>query len=272
MLTEIRVSNPRRTDLAQLQLPLFGQTSFPIAFVDGLGPPKAELSSSKYSNLDEDHFQSSRVGARNIVLTLELAPSYSINEDAQDLRERLYNYFSPKATVNLEFHTTKGTRYISGVVESCEPPMFVQIPAIQISIMCYDPFYRAGAPTVVSSNVGTGALLNVANNGNVAVGFELKAVMASVGTEFLVSLDGSQERPVHIAYAFPIAKTINVNTNARLKDSKIVTPATSLLPYLVAGSGWPRLQPGPNPLLVRYVDGSGTNNLTVTFTERFSGL
>ena len=272
MLTEIRASNPRRTDLAGLHLPLFGATTFPISFVDGLGPPKAEMSSSKYANLDEDHYQGSRVGARNIVLTLELAPSYSLNQDAEDLRTQLYKYFAPKNTVNLEFITTKGTRYISGVVESFEPPMFVQVPAVQISIMCYNPFFNAGTPVVFASNVGTGSVFNITNNGNVPVGFELTAVMASAGTEFLVSLVGSQERPVQIAYAFPSAKTINVNTNARLKDAKIVTPATSLLPYLVAGSGWPRLQPGLNPLLVRYVNGSGTNNLTVTFTERFIGL
>lgn len=272
MLTEIRAANPRRTELAQLRLPMFGQTSFPISFVDGLGPPKAEHTSSKYANLDEDHYQGSRVGARNIVLTLELAPSYSLNQKVADLRAKLLQYFSPKNTVDLEFLTTSGTRYISGVVESFDAPMFVQIPAVQISILCYSPFFRAAAPVVVSSNVGTGAVFNVTNGGNVPVGFELTAVMSSVGNEFIASINGSTERPVHVSATFAAAQTLKVNTNPRLKDARNVTSNSSLLPFLVSGSGWPVLQPGVNPLLVRYTNGSGVNNLTVTFTERFSSL
>lgn len=273
MLIEIRMSNSRRTDLPQVSLPLFGQTRFPISFVDGLGPVKAEISSSPYSNLDEDHFQSSRVGTRNIVLTLELVPSYHSGEDPEDLRSELYGYLSPKSRVDLEFHTTKGVRHISGVVEAFESPLFVQVPAVQVSILCHNPFFTSGEIKTFSTTVPYGTNFDVVNEGTADTGLALVASMSTTGTEFIFSNHSfSDERPLHLNYIFDtVGDSIRIDTNPRQKQVTLL-PNVNLLPYTTVGSGWPRLQPGANSLSLGYTSQTGTVIASIEFMERFVGL
>lgn len=272
MLTEIRISNPRRTDLPEVSLPLFGQTRFPISFVDGLGPVKAEISSSPYANQDEDHFQSSRVGARNIVLTLELVPSYSSGESPEDLRNELYGYLAPKNHVDLKFQTTKGPRYISGVVEAFESPLFVQVPAVQVSILCHNPFFTNGEIKTFSTTVAYGTTFDVVNEGTVDTGLTLLASMSTAGTEFIFSNESfSNESPLRLNYNFNAAGSIFIDTNPRQKQVKLMQN-TALLPYMTLGSGWPKLQPGVNSLTIGYLDLAGNVDATIEFMERFVGL
>lgn len=273
MLTEIRISNPHRTDLDDVRLPLFGQTKFPISFVDGLGPVKAEISSSPYANQDGDHFQSSRVGARNIVLTLELVPSYSSGEDPEDLRNRLYGVLAPKSQVDLVFFTTNGLRYISGVVESFESPLFVQVPAVQVSILCHDPFFTGGSK-VFTETVPYGNIFYVWNEGTATTDLTLTATMSTAGSEFIFSNESfSDEKPLHINHIFNTAGSIYIVTNFGRKQVRMVTsPHTNLLPYMTLGSGWPTLRPGMNALSIGYSNVTGNVSAKIEFVERFVGL
>lgn len=272
MLTEIRISNPNRTDLTDMSLPLFGQTKFPISFVDGLGPVQAEISSSPYANQDGDHFQSSRVGTRNIVLTLELVPSYSSGEDPEDLRNELYGILAPKSHVDMEFFTTNGLRRISGVVESFESPLFVQVPAVQVSILCHDSFFNSGEIKTFSATVPYGTTFDVVNEGTADTGLILLASMSTIGTEFIFSNHSfSNEGPLRLNYDFNEIGDIRINTNPRQKQVTLL-PNVNLLPYLPFGSGWPKLQPGVNSLSIGYTSQTGTVIADIEFMERFVGL
>lgn len=273
MLTQIRISNPHRTDLDDVALPVFGPTKFPISFVDGLGPVKAEISSSPYANQDGDHFQSSRVGARNIVLTLELVPSYSSGEDPEDLRSELYGVLAPKSHVDLVFYTTNGVRYISGVVESFESPLFVQVPAVQVSILCHDPFFTGGIKTV-DVTAPYDSTVYVMNEGSATAGLTLTATMSTAGSEFIFSNESfSDEKPLHINHIFNTPGSIYIGTNFGQKQVRLASsPYTNLLPYMTLGSGWPRLRPGMNALSIGYSNVTGSVDARIEFVERFVGL
>ena len=273
MLTQIRISNPHRTDLDDVALPVFGPTKFPISFVDGLGPVKAEISSSPYANQDGDHFQSSRVGARNIVLTLELVPSYSSGEDPEDLRNELYGVLAPKSSVDLVLYTTNGIRYISGVVESFESPLFVQVPAVQVSILCHNPFFTGGIK-VFEATTPYDTPVYVMNEGTASTGLTLRANMSTAGSEFIFSNDSfSDEKPLHINHIFNAAGSIYIDTNFGRKQVRLLTsPYSNLLPYAALGSGWPRLRPGMNALSISYSNVTGSVDARIEFVERFVGL
>lgn len=273
MLTEIRIANPHRTDLDDVILPLFGQTKFPISFVDGLGPVKAEISSSPYANRDGDHFQSSRVSARNIVLTLELVPSYSSGEDPEDLRNELYGHLAPKSSVDLTLFTTKGLRRISGVVESFESPLFVQVPAVQVSILCHDPFFTGGVK-VFEPTLSYGSHVYIMNEGTASTGLTLRANMSTAGSEFIFSNDSFyDEKPLHISHIFNASGSIYIDTNPMRKQVRLLTPPnTNLLPYTALGSGWPTLHPGVNALTIGYSNVTGNVDARIEFMERFVGL
>ena len=268
MLTEIRVVNPDRTDIPELDIPLFNPSRFPVSFIDGLAPVKAEVSSSRFASIPGEHFQGSGVGKRNIVLTLELLPSYSLNEDAADLRAELYSYFAPESRVNLEFITSKFTRHISGVVEAFEAPLFVQVPTVQVSILCFDPYFKAPAPRTVNATTANSGTTMITNAGSVPVGFTSTVTLSSAGSEYVVS---NGPETMRASYVFPAGSVVNLST-VPMEKNLALQSGKSLLPNIAGGSAWPTLKPGVNNLVTRMTNGTGNNTVSVTFTERFAGL
>lgn len=107
--------------------------------IDGLGPVKATVVTSSFASMDGVQFQSIRREARNIVIKLDLEPDYS-SDSVQDLRDRLYAFFMSKMAISLRFIRSEGLEVdIDGYVESCEPDIFSQEPAVNISVICTNP-------------------------------------------------------------------------------------------------------------------------------------
>src|SRR6187431_1368607 len=78
------------------------EEGFIISDIDGLDPVKATIVSSAFAKLDGEVFQSARREKRNIILSLDLEPDYSIGS-VQSLRNKLYQFFMPKSRVMLRF-------------------------------------------------------------------------------------------------------------------------------------------------------------------------
>ena len=60
-----------------------------ISQIEGLGPPKATVNTSDMATNDGSLFNSSRVGQRNIVLTL----GFLFNPTIEDSRQKSYKFF-----------------------------------------------------------------------------------------------------------------------------------------------------------------------------------
>ena len=127
---------------------------------------KATLNMTPMVGADGELFNSSRVGTRNIVITVK------INGDVETNRLNLYRYFQTKEPVRVFYKNESHNVVIGGYVETVECDMFSNAEQAQISIICPDPYFEDYAdPTEVTGL--TGSDLNVTNNGNAECGFVL---------------------------------------------------------------------------------------------------
>lgn len=113
------------------------RSGFNVKKITGLGPPKATINATEISTNDGSLFNSSRVGNRNIVLTLVFVSETSI----EDVRLESYKLFPVKKRVRLDIETDNRKAYTYGYVESNPPEIFSKSESTQVSIICPDPYF-----------------------------------------------------------------------------------------------------------------------------------
>lgn len=154
-----------------IELPLSGTTSpYFVKNIDGLGPVKADITTSTYVTKDGGSFQNARGTIRNIVMQIGLNPSYALTDDPfGELRRALYLYFAPKSKVTMEFLSTNmETVFIEGWVESFDPTIFAKDPDMTVSIICPDPYFSSLIPELTFRE-GSGGI-SLSNSGTVESG------------------------------------------------------------------------------------------------------
>lgn len=272
MLLEIQISNTERPDLAPINLPLFEDNRFRVTFVDGLNPVKADVATESYALLNRDFIENTRVGSRNIVLTLELVPDYSINQTVQDLRDELYQVMSPMDNLLIRLRTDKGTWFAWGVVESFDAPLFVQDPAVQLSILCEDPYFRGGVRTHSASNPN-GMSWVIFYGGKHSSPFTLTATPGAAATGFELRVKSSNRDDIFSASGFyPSGRPVVINTLPGEKSFQI--NGETSLNRITAASAWPALHAGSNTVIVKFAGQSSTiqNSLQISYQERVPGI
>src|SRR4051794_37798090 len=89
--------------------------------VEGLGPVKAEISSTPFATGRGELYQGSSTGKRNLAFTLGLNPNWD-DQTMSSLRQLLYRYFMPEEWVKIRFFSDHlPTCDIEGYVEGFEP-------------------------------------------------------------------------------------------------------------------------------------------------------
>lgn len=114
-----------------------------IKSISGLGPVKAELVTSKKASGDGVNYSQSNIGSRNLVFSLGLSEVGA--KTIEDVRRDVYDYFPinrKTSPTDFIFSTDRGDRIISGYVESVEPEIFSKDPAMQVSVICVDPYFK----------------------------------------------------------------------------------------------------------------------------------
>lgn len=136
-ITKFDVTN-RRGNILTLSM-IDEDAQYLVNDIDGLQPTQATLSSSSYSGVDGEIFQSAKRAARNIKIKLDLEPDYA-TDTYTSLRQNLYRFFLPKSQITLRFYQDTGLYVdIVGIVEDFSTPLFDQDPSVTISVMCYQP-------------------------------------------------------------------------------------------------------------------------------------
>lgn len=235
---------------------------FQITNIDGLGFVKADLASSGRTNTPGEILTGKSVGKRNIVIDFRLNPNWA-TQSVADLRRILYKYFRPTDDVELTFNSDEAPTQVNifGTVESMEPEMFTQEPIIQVSILCYEPNFRALDPIVHAGTTAAYQTVSLDNPGIEAVGFEILftpiAADDVVGTIKLddpvyatnpvlhfTGVDTDVNQPVRIS-------TVYGDRFAQVQHASYpvnTTVIASLLPLMVSGSRWPQVPPGTSLL------------------------
>lgn len=272
-----------------LELPMFDVTSpYIVTDVSGLEPVKAELSSSPFATRDGSQFQSSRRVPRNIVLKVGIENGYG-TKSVRDLRTNLYNVCMPQSRVTLRFFMDNALfATIVGIVETCDTSLFSRDPEVTISFMCFDPDFLAPSDTVVLGSAipkamdEHGYFQHIDYRGTTPTGLRLQmttnAPLRSLALSARPSLAGSARA---LAFTAPDSSVASFPTGSELDiitvpgSKKAVAGGTgggrSMLPMLVRGSIWFKINPGTNYILVKH-DGPSILTYKLTYRTRHGGL
>lgn len=120
------------------------EENYQVVKIEGLDPPKANIITSEFANGDGSSFQSSKMGNREIVITVY------INGEVQKNRERLYKYFRSKEWCKIYYKNDTRNVYIEGYVQAFDVSAFVKKQVAQISILCPNPYFK-DMQTIVQS-------------------------------------------------------------------------------------------------------------------------
>lgn len=149
MIKSITVTN-YLGDSIELVLARPELSGFAIKSITGLGPGKANINTTELSTTDGGLYNSARLPARNIVISLE----YLWLDSIEEIRQKSYKYFPIKKKVKLSFLTDNRKAEIEGYVESNDPTIFSKNEGSDISIVCPNPFfYSVEKDTTVFSGV-----------------------------------------------------------------------------------------------------------------------
>jgi len=255
----------------------------------GLEPVGADIITSALGMVDGDKYNGSRVGARNIVLTVYIGGNVEQN------RIRLYKFFAPKSNVKLYY--ANGTRevYAEGYVETLECNQFALPCTAQISIICPRPYLSAIESIVQDitntidlfefpfaieeegkefSTLDGSGYVNMHNSGDVSTGaiFRIFAQSPVVGANIYNAITNEYFK---ITGTIDAGDTVTINTNAgnkRLTITKSTGETVNALHRRAAGSTWLQLAVGDNYIAYTADDGDAAMSVSVEHNNLFVGV
>lgn len=250
-----------------------------IRNIEGLGPVKADITTTGYATGRGEISTGSSMLKRNIVLTFGLTPNW-VDQTITSLRHLLYAYFMPEIPVHLRFYLDElPSVYIDGIVESLEPNIFSQDPEIQISILCLKPDFIDVDETVLSGPIVSGTPEATINYiGTISTGFKVQITtpLDPYSGDFTIrnTVRGKNHDFVMLAADVNIHDLIELETtrtqrylrNVSVSDGSFIT----LLGKIGPDSEWPELLPGTNVISI-ITDAVGLN-YTLRYFNRFGGL
>lgn len=143
MIKYVRVTNYKDETLS-IDIYNSATSGVNIRKIDGLGPVKANITTTAIVSGDGDIYNSARADKRNIVLTLGfvITPNLDLNT-IEDVRQMSYKYFPLKSLVKINIETDNRSLYTYGYVESNEPDIFSDDETCQVSIICPDSYFTS---------------------------------------------------------------------------------------------------------------------------------
>ncbi len=148
MITAIKTTNHLNESLT-LELMRPEESGFIVLRIDGLGPPKAEISLTERAGADGSLYNSGRATPRNIVLSLKFYPG----QDIEALRQQSYKYFPLNKPIMFEVQAVNRIAHATAYVEANEPDIFSKEEGCVITLMFPDSYLydTIGSFTVFSS-------------------------------------------------------------------------------------------------------------------------
>lgn len=144
---------------------LSSNSNYSVVGISGLNPPTSTMSTASITTNDGSILNNARIESRNLVFNIIL------EGNIESARINLYKYFRVKQKCKIYYKNGSRDVYIEGYVENFEDDFFVQRQEVQISVMCYQPFFNAAQDLVIDLSV-------------ILAAFEFPFDIASTGKEF----------------------------------------------------------------------------------------
>lgn len=246
-----------------------------ITDITGLDPVAADIVSTSYGTADGAQYQSARRDPRNIVMKLGFNPDY-VATSMQQLRWKLYKVCMPKSKVTLKFYMNDGTVLeIGGRVETLESALFARKPEASISIICFDPDFKASDTTYMHGATVTGSVLTeIDYEGTMPTGVVFWLFVDRNINTFLIHFEDSNGNLEEMNITLPLVANdiLEVSTVPGDKHVRKVTPGASesVLWAMDAASSWVKLQTGVNN--VRVVASGDPIDYQIEYVARYGGL
>lgn len=267
---------------------LTGNPDYDVLSVSGLNPAPAEISTTPVSGIDGVRYNSARLGARNIVIRL------NINGDIEQKRIELYKYFRVKHPVRIYYKNDTLDVYIDGYIETFENDFFTMLQQPQISIICPDPYFKNISEseinfesvtalftfpfTIDSNGIPFSSLNDVTaqyfNAGNVATGGIITFTALANGVKNPAFYNNTNGTFFGVDITMQSGDIITINTQHGEKSVKLNRSGTvtSIVGNRTTGSVWIVFEPGENE--IRYGADENQNSLRcgLSSVQRFEGV
>lgn len=274
MITRVEVRNNQG---ALLNLQLDDDTdSIHVLDIDGLGPVKATLVSSSFAQLPGEQLNSKRRETRNIKFQLGLNPDPAALESYESLRFQLYEFFMSETDVSLRFFTDGGlTVDILGTVETCDPTIFDQEPAMQVSIMCFNPDFFDPTPVHLTGDTTSGSTTTpIVYDGHIETGVIFTLNVDRTLTEFTLyhTLPSGEIRSMDFSGDLASGDVLTISTVRGSKSVTLVRSgiSSSMLWAIPPQSTWMSLVRGVNQFRA-YATGAAIP-YTLDYTKKYGAL
>lgn len=270
------------------QLQLTQNSNYSVTGVEGLPPPTANINTAVNANFDGSTYRSSRLNARNIVITL------AIEGDAETNRINLYQYIKAKKQCTVYYQNGSRDVSIVGYVESLEVAIFEEKETAQISIICPRPYFADVIQTVLDmsaisglfefpfsipeegiefSTLTVGTESTVQNLGDVETGAVI--VFHATGpasNPVIYNVDTGESFKVNISMSAGDLVIIDTINGEKGVTSVINGVTTNIINSVEMGSSWLQFESGANTML--YNADALPENLQcyITFNNLYEGV
>lgn len=269
-------------------LELTHNDAYSVTKIDGLGPPLATINTTPMAGGDGSSFNSSSINNRNIViyLTIDREPEYN--------RRRLYRYFRNKRKCRLFYKNSSLDVYIDGYVEDVVPGIFEQKQAVQISVLCNNPYFKninasvynfswtsdgfefpfsipeEGIEFSTSDNISS---LDIVNNGEQEVGVEINLIAnGSVLNPTIINVTTGERFTLNVD--MDSGDQIVITTHKGNKHVNLIRNGvtTNIMNTVASNPTWFKIDIGDNIFSYSADEGGELLDVSFTLTEEFLGV
>lgn len=128
-----------RGESIKLEMTRPEKSGFIISNVDGLGPVKSNINTTKTATAHGSLYNSSNLDHRNIVMTFIFCETKT--ETIEDIRHKSYEYFPINEKIEMLIETDTRIVKTEGYIETNEPLIYSSQCGCTVSILCPDPFF-----------------------------------------------------------------------------------------------------------------------------------
>lgn len=250
--------------------------------VTGLGPADKSLFVGDYAR-DGGIYGGRRTNVRTPVLTIQINPNFGLGESVDGWRDILYRTFNDPFVngddVTLVLHDdVKPDRILTGYTEKIEGEIFGSDTAMQISMICPDPYINDNVPTVVVPPEGVSGWQTVPfiYAGTAETGFEMDIAVTT--TTQTLTVDNNGKLMVLSFPSFQAGDVVHLNTKAGERSILLYQQGSSvpmeILYTLYSQSPWLELHSQRNTLQV-YGDSPSRVVASITrleYTQKYWGV